>query len=410
MVTSLLAAGAAIFLSGEPLAAPLILEDPVRDKNFYALALARRIRSTHRMLASDPALAQLALRRRGSLKAAGATASLGSVKGVAELKWTADDLALVESRLALLSSQKGFRDWIAALRESGVAYRYRALSDPELGVKAWHDSAVAMDSLVDVYGLQTSLARSASIDGPLYRHDNPLFGGLVKTMLGVVDERLGEAPLFFEPNLEASVGLMGIHVRDEAGRHEPMQDKDNLAATRKVKKTEFDRYPYTAMLVPGYGPEEAGVRLSPAGRLACELAARRWRQKMAPFIIVSGGYVHPNQTPFSEALEMKRCLVSEFKVPESAIFIDPHARHTTTNVRNAVRIGFRSGMPMDKPMLVVTNTFQSHDIESVGFAKRCQGVFGFVPADQYRRLDPFTLSFRPLLDSLTMDAGDPLDP
>lgn len=410
MVTTFLAAGAAIFLLGEPKPAPLRLEDPVRDKNFYALALARRIPSTRRMLSNDSALAELTSRRRTALRAAKATATLGSTKGLDGLKWGRSDVELVGGRLAALSGQPGYREWIDAVRSSGVAYRWRALSDRELGQKVWRDSAAAMDSLIDVYGLQTAPARSASIDGPLYKADNPFFGGLVKTMLGVTEERLGENPLFFEPNLEASVGMLGLHVRDEAGRHEPMEAKDNRVACRQVAKTDFSRYRYTAMLVPGFGPEEAGVRLSPAGRLACELAARRWKQKLAPFIIVSGGYVHPNQTPFSEAVEMKRCLVDDWGIPGSAVFIDPHARHTTTNVRNAVRIAYRSGIPVDQPMLVVTNTFQSHDIESPAFARRCQGVFGYVPGDQYKRIDEFTLSFRPLLDSLTMDAGDPLDP
>jgi uncharacterized SAM-binding protein YcdF (DUF218 family) len=31
---------------------------------------------------------------------------------------------------------------------------------------------------------------------------------------------------------------------------------------------------------------------------------------------------------------MKRQLVALFGIPESAILVDPHARHTTTNLRN----------------------------------------------------------------------------
>ena len=52
----------------------------------------------------------------------------------------------------------------------------------------------------------------------------------------------------------------------------------------------------------------------------------------APLILVSGGYVHPNQTPYCEAIEMKESLVRDFGIPSDAILIDPHARHTTTNL------------------------------------------------------------------------------
>ena len=50
---------------------------------------------------------------------------------------------------------------------------------------------------------------------------------------------------------------------------------------------------------------------------------RDFRQKKAPFILVSGGNVHPNLTPYNEALEMKMALMREFGVPENAILVDP---------------------------------------------------------------------------------------
>jgi 8-oxo-dGTP pyrophosphatase MutT (NUDIX family) len=140
------------------------------------------------------------------------------------------------------------------------------------------------------------------------------------------------------------------------------------------------------------------------------LAAERWRQRKAPFVVVSGGYVHPNQTPFAEAIEMKRALVEELGLPESAIVIDPHARHTTTNLRNAARLLFRYGVPVDRPALVTTDTGQSAYIESEGFAERCRKELGYLPYRLGRRLSRFDQEFWPLLDSLHADAVEPLDP
>ena len=71
-----------------------------------------------------------------------------------------------------------------------------------------------------------------------------------------------------------------------------------------------------------------------------------YRQHQAPFIIVSGGRVHPYHTPYNEAFEMKKYLMDVWQIPESAIIIEPHARHTTTNFRNAARIMFRNGFPV----------------------------------------------------------------
>jgi hypothetical protein len=216
--------------------------------------------------------------------------------------------------------------------------------------------------------------------------------------------------LFFDPDLQLGTHLLSVQLRDEAGRHEPMETGVNKAAYQRVGTTRFADYPYSVILVPGEGPEETNVHLSPVGKLRLELAVRRYKARLAPFLLVSGGYVHPKMTPYSEAIEMKRCLMDDFGIPESAIIVDPHARHTTTNLRNAARLLFRYGFPFDKAGIIVSDPYQSEYIESKGFFDRCQGVFGYQPVRNYKRLDTYTLEFVPNLDSLSMDPADPLDP
>ena len=80
-----------------------------------------------------------------------------------------------------------------------------------------------------------------------------------------------------------------------------------------------------------------------------------------PFIIVSGGRVHPFKTQYIEAVEMKHYMIDVLGIPTSAIIIDPFARHTTTNVRNAGHMimdyGFQkiNGLwsPAVKPILIM---------------------------------------------------------
>jgi len=109
-------------------------------------------------------------------------------------------------------------------------------------------------------------------------------------------------------------------------------------------------------------------------------------------------------------VEMKNSLVRDFGVPANAIIIEPHARHTTTNLRNVARLIYRYGMPFDRPALVTTDSFQSTYIESDGFAKRCDQELGYQPARIGRRISMFDLEVTPRIESLQIDPRDPLDP
>src|SRR5205807_6586463 len=121
-------------------------------------------------------------------------------------------------------------------------------------------------------------------------------------------------------------------------------------------------------------------------------------------------YVHPNQTPYCEAMEMKKSLIRDFGVPANAIIIEPHARHTTTNLRNAARLIYRDGIPFERKALVTTDSFQSATIESEAFAKRCEQELGYQPGKILKRVSAFDLELAPRMESLQINPMDPLDP
>ena len=189
-----------------------------------------------------------------------------------------------------------------------------------------------------------------------------------------------------------------------------MERKENAAALRRIHTIVWKKFPYSAIVVPGAGPDRAAWSLSPESRLRAEIAARRFKEGKAPLIIVSGGYVHPDQTPYCEAIEMKRALVADFGVPADAVIVEPHARHTTTNLRNAARLIYRYGIPFGAKALVTTDSSQSKYIESEAFTKRCDQELGYQPMTVIRRLSLFDLEFTPRVESLQIDAMDPLDP
>lgn len=413
-------------IRAEAVPKPLVLTAPVQDKNFYLLSLLERDGRVSQLLAEDAGLQSLYRRKSETLAQVFERSRLGDAHTLSELQFGEAEIQTAADSLAALYRQNvDVRRLVdGPLRRSGMYARYQKEEGSLLFASAWRDCARGVNNILSVYGLGNA-GRSPDIDSISYDAKGFLYGALVHNLIGAVQEDLNtstteHAPtetkqthakqLFFAPGLKFALSLLEANRRDEAGRFEPMERGENRAAFRRIPTIKWEKYPYTLILIPGYGPEEAGVSLSPIGKLALTLAVRRYREGKAPFLLVSGGYVHPRQTPYCEAMEMKRSLMRDFGIPENAILIDPHARHTTTNLRNAARIMFRYGIPCDRPGLITTNTFQSADIESVAFHDRCQRVFGYQPHEVLKRLSPFDLEFRPRLDSLYADPQDPLDP
>jgi hypothetical protein len=73
-------------------------------------------------------------------------------------------------------------------------------------------------------------------------------------MMGVLEEKTDAMTLFYHPALHVALQLMQANDRDEPARHEPMAQKDNKAAVEQVLKTDWAKYRYAAIVVPGNGP------------------------------------------------------------------------------------------------------------------------------------------------------------
>jgi hypothetical protein len=266
-----------------------------------------------------------------------------------------------------------------------------------------------MNRAIEVYGLGKA-PRYPPIDSITGDPKSEAWRRIVQHLVALLQDNRDTLDLTWSGSLRFALELMTLNNRDEAGRFEPMEAGENAAAFRRVKTIDWSRYPYTAIVVPGSGNDRPGVRLSPNGKLRDEIAVKRFREGKAPFLLVSGGFVHPNQTEFAEAIEMKRDLMTRFGIAEDAILVDPHARHTTTNLRNAARLLYRYGIPFDRKALVTTDLSQSQYIEAAGFAKRCSEELGYMPVRLLTRKSVFDLEFLPLAASLQADPADLLDP
>jgi DUF218 domain len=398
------------YVIAQVLPKPLSLHAPVQDKNFYLLSLLQSDSAMRNVLAADKLLGQISAERRQFLALESQTCKGNPSCTLKALAWTDEEIHAVSFALArVYRDDASLRKLVDTdLRPSGAYVLYQKQSGEDLLVNAWEICARGLNNIISVYG-QGAPPRYPQIDSISIDVNSPDFQQNIASLVNQISAS-STSELFFEPSLKTALQLLTMNHRDEAGRTEPMEEDVNRAAVRSIPSIHWDKYAYSVIVVPGAGPSDPNVALSDAGRRRTALAAEQYHAGKAPFILVSGGYVHPSQTRFAEAIEMKKALLHDYRVPEEAILVDPHARHTTTNMRNAVREIYRYGMPMNKPALVVSDPAQTGYIASQPFADRCLKEMGYLPYQIVNRSSDTSLVFLPLVESLQQDPMDPLDP
>ncbi len=392
---------------------PLTWASDVSGKNFPLFAILTADPVAHRALSEAPALRTMLDARRTALAEAVATCATSAPCHVAALRLGSDDIAGAKEALSAAVKSGALSASIERMRGSGMFARDEALDDEAFVARAWERAAEGLNRILGVYGLGEQ-PRYPAIDAISHDATAQNYGQLLHAATGLMEEQAKAWDLFFQPSLAFAMRLLEINYRDEAARHEPMHAGENAAAYRRIPTIAWSNYPYTVALVPGAGLSDQMERenhaLSPMGRQIIEIAARRYHDRKVAIIIVSGGYVHPKHSRFAEAIEMKRALMRDFGVPEDAILVDPHARHTTTNVRNAARLVFRYGIPAERPALITTQQYHLDSIASAAFDERNERELGYRPYVSTRRLSRFEVEWLPNVMSLHADPLDPLDP
>ena len=383
----------------------LSLARPVQDKNFYLLSLLQKHPSVRRLLSRNRVLQQLANEKLVALKKAASCENVTCFDDLMRLNPQTIDAVATE--LEKLSNRSEFKLLVKTdLRPSGVFIKYADQSDGRMLTAAWKDAANGMNRILGVYGLGKD-PRYKEIDRISYDPSTEAYRKLVKA--NVAQIKFAKNPLFFEPTLDFALKLLEINRRDEAGRYEPLEQRENKAAVQNLKNIKWGDYPYSFILVLGSGGRDLSTSLSPIGARRTDVAAQLFRQHKAPLLIVSGGFVHPMQTPYCEAIEMKKYLMEKYKIPATSILVDPHARHTTTNFRNAARLAFRYRIPTD---LALVTSSEDHIGSSTKEEFRVRNVneLGYFPVEFIKRISPVEAEFKPSVMSLFFDASDPLDP
>lgn len=202
---------------------------------------------------------------------------------------------------------------------------------------------------------------------------------------------------------DAELARRGIDV--EAENAPAIAEAKRLASAREGKGEGFD-----VIIVPGYvplGEVEGKPGVHPVAEDRLRVASADFRAGLAPLLLVSGGNVHPDGTPFNEALEMKRFLVAS-GVPASRVLVEPCARHSHTNLRNAGRLMLSLGLSR---ALVVSSWDQSSYFgrpRISSFDARCLADLGYL-VGALSRIDDRRTLFLP--SGRNFERGpDPRDP
>lgn len=307
--------------------------------------------------------------------------------------WNDEEMDAVASAVAAVPASPGKRSPIA---DDGV----KAQVARELR---------GLNAILQIYGFGNE-ARYPMIDGPSEKPGSEAFKALVADAIWLADAGKNDPGMSLDPSIALAIALIDANERPDAVLFEPLDKGLNAAPFARARSIDWKRYRYTAIIIPGVGPETPGIAMSARGKLHLKLAASRFADGDAAFIIVSGAAVHPKESRFVEAVEMRKVLIERFHVPADRIVIEPYARHTTTNLRNVTRGLFAMGAPIEQPTLIVANASQSRYIESPEFAARNPAELGYQPGTVGPRLSPYELEFRPSLRSLRVDPWDPLDP
>jgi len=168
--------------------------------------------------------------------------------------------------------------------------------------------------------------------------------------------------------------------------------------------------PFDVLVVPGFTPLDLAVptpELHPEAQARLLRALEDLQAGAAPLVLVTGGNVHPHDTPLNEALEMKRFLLAR-GVPEARVVIEPCARHSHTNIRNAARFMLSMGL---RRALIVTSKDQAYyfgNPRSSSFDGRCLADLGYL-VGAFESVDAYRVAFEPSGRALQL-GGDPLDP
>ncbi|WP_374164491.1 YdcF family protein [Arcticibacter sp. MXS-1] len=385
-------------------ARPSGAEEWVMAKNYYASFLLLKNQSTYTPVFQRPEIKSILSRRELRLKSRPADLAAG----LAALKWNAEEIEQLPVLIAkAIATSKVDDDSLSTRLQQSLKYALPSKDRVQSIAYALKRDFEGMNFTIDVYAGGRK-PNYPAIDSISINASKKPYATILQEVVMSLSEQAASLGSSMFSSMYAATRFLEINERWDAALYEPLDEGENKSAYASVKSTDFSKYPYALILVLGAGPDQPNTPLSPLGMITCRKAASQYFAGLAPFILVSGGRAHPYKTKFVEAIEMKHYLSGVLNVPESAILIDPQARHTTTNLRNAARIMFQAGFPANKKSLITSRAFHIASVKNM--ADRCIKELGYVPYKLGEIIEPRSIEFTPEITSFRIDNDEPLDP
>lgn len=376
---------------------------------FYLLDEIEHADKIKNELAKDPVLYNLYRQKITEWKHALSNCSNMQCLANALLYSDSENVAIQRELGKLYHQSKKIRSFVHnKIRASHFYELSNSLNDSLLLMHVWNEEAEGMNHIVNAYLLHKDLIYP-TIDSAKYASGSPVYFDSVKLLLQKEIDRADKESLFYRPSETLVLSVLQLNGRNEAGRLEPLSDA-NGKAYKRAKHIDWSKYNYSAILVYGSGPGKETIRFSKINQMRCDSAVAVYKKGVAPFIIVSGGFVHPFMTHHCEAIEMRNYLVKECKIPADAVIIEPYARHTTTNIRNANRILIENKFPLNKPVLGVSSRSHIDYIVGQNFVRVFRRDIGVVPFTGMQRVSECEASYLPAMLSMQINSEEPLDP
>lgn len=132
-------------------------------------------------------------------------------------------------------------------------------------------------------------------------------------------------------------------------------------------------------IVPGYSKSDVDkpVGLSEIAKLRLNSLSKLLMKFPGSIVFLTGGNVHPDNTPFNEAIEMKKHIMKVHKIPEFLIAVDPNAQNTVTNLRNAGRFLRTFGISQGTIVTTLVQNIYVSFPKLTGFSERSKNLLGY---------------------------------
>lgn len=387
----------------------------VQDRNFYWATLVEKQTEVATALEKDPSLLAYLLTAKKRLISIAEQENVTAEQYATALKFSNNERIIIST--AIKNAVENNPAVFEALNKdhfqpSGAFNLFQDVTSiSRTNQLIVEEMMIGINQIIDTYvaGIDP---RYPNLDKVSFNVTSLAYKTLLKKLVADLHCDIDKYTLFYQPFLNFALGALKLNNRDEAARFVPLKDGENAKAYQNIQSIVWDDYQYSMIVVLGDAPNSAGdlPNISLGGMERCDYAVTLFKQGKAPLIAFTGSNVAPFQSKYHEAIEMKKYVMTKYNIPENKILVDPHARHTTTNVRNIGRIVYYYGIPAAKKAILSTSKSQSNYVVSSKFLTRCKNELSHTPLTIFSRLSDRDIEFTPKIEVLHLDSSDPLDP